>query len=77
MVSISLGFPYLVMLQTFKRKRHCSGCGVAMGCYGRCIVPDGAVIILSPFRFSLVDEDHTDKIIKPLKNKTSSGNVVI
>ena len=38
MVSISLGFPYLVMLQTCKHKQHCSGYGVASGCYGRCIV---------------------------------------
>ena len=30
-VSISLGFPYMVMLRTFKRKRHCCGCGVAIG----------------------------------------------
>ena len=30
MVPISLGFLYMVMLQTFKRKSHCSGCGVAM-----------------------------------------------
>ena len=39
MVSISLGFPYMVMLQTFKRNRHCSECGIAMGCYGRSVVP--------------------------------------
>ena len=42
--SVSLGFHYMVMLQTFKRKRHCSGCGVAMGCYGRCIVPGAAIV---------------------------------
>ena len=32
------------MLQTFKCKRHRSGCGVAMGCYGRSIVPRGAIV---------------------------------
>ena len=33
-LSISLGFPYMVMLPTFKRDHHCSWCGVAMSCYG-------------------------------------------
>ena len=46
MVSISLGFPYMVMLHTFKRKRHCSRFGVAMGYYGSSIVP-GTVIVTS------------------------------
>ena len=46
MVSISLGLPDMVMLQTFKCKHHCSGCGVAMGCYGCCIVP-GAALVMS------------------------------
>ena len=41
-----LVFPYMVMLQTFKRKRHCSRCGVAMGCYGRGIVPGAAIVML-------------------------------
>ena len=37
--SVALGFPYMEMLlQTFKRKRHWSECGVTMGCYGWCIV---------------------------------------
>ena len=40
-----LFFSFMVMLQTFKRKRHCSGCGVAMGCYGRSIVPGAAIVI--------------------------------
>ena len=30
--------------------------------------------ILTSFRFSLVDEDHIDKIMKSLKNKISSGH---
>ena len=36
-------FSYMVMMKTFKCKRHCSGCDVAMGCYGRSIVP-GALL---------------------------------
>ena len=43
-LSVSLGFAYMVMLQTFKRKRHCSGCGVAMGCYGRCNDPAANIV---------------------------------
>ena len=39
---ISLGFPYMVILQTFKHKR--SGCGDAMGCHGRPIVPGAAIV---------------------------------
>ena len=44
MVSISPGFLYMVMLQTFKSKHHCSGRGVAMGCYGHSIVPGAAIV---------------------------------
>ena len=44
MVSISFGVPYMVMLQAFKRKCHCSGCGVARGCYKRSIVPWTAIV---------------------------------
>ena len=46
MVSISLGFYYMVMLQIFftKCKHHCSGCGVAMGCFECCIVPGTAYV---------------------------------
>ena len=44
MVSISLGFPYMIMLQTFKRKRHCSLCCVAMGCYVRRIITEAAIV---------------------------------
>ena len=40
-IFVSLGFLYnIVMLQTFKRKWHCS----AMGCYRRCIVPGAATV---------------------------------
>ena len=38
MVSISLGFPYIVIVQTFKRKRHCSRLVIAMGYYGCYII---------------------------------------
>ena len=44
-VAISLGFSYMVMLQTFKRKRHCSGNDVAMGCCGHCVVPGAATVM--------------------------------
>ena len=40
-VSISLGLPYMVMLQTFKRERRYSGYDVATG-YGRCFVSGAA-----------------------------------
>ena len=43
-VSKSLDLPYMVMLQTYKRKRRCSGYGVALSCYGRCIVPGAAIV---------------------------------
>ena len=46
MVPISLGLTYMVVRQTFKRKRHCSECGDAIGCYGRCIVPGAAIVTL-------------------------------
>ena len=42
---VSLGFlDNIVMLQTFKHKWHCSGYGIAMGCYRRCIVPGAATV---------------------------------
>ena len=44
MISISHGFPFMVMLQTLKCKHHCSGCGIAMGCYGCFIVPGAAIV---------------------------------
>ena len=35
---------YMIMVDTFKREPHCAGYGVAMGCYGPCIVPEGAAM---------------------------------
>ena len=38
------GLAYMIMVDTFKREPHCAGYGVAMGCYGPCIVPEGAAM---------------------------------
>ena len=43
-ISISLGFLYMAMLQMFKRKCYLSRHGVAMGCYGCCILPGAAIV---------------------------------
>ena len=44
LVSISLGFPCMVVLQPFKQKHHCSRYSVAIGCYGRRIVPGASIV---------------------------------
>ena len=44
-------FPSYGNATNIKHKRHCSGCGVAMGSYGRFIIPEAA-IVTSPRKVS-------------------------
>ena len=47
MVSVFPCFPYMVSIcptSLYGNTAHCSGCGVAMGCYGLSIVPRTAIV---------------------------------
>ena len=62
-ISVSLGFPYMKILFTFKRKRYCSDVALLWGCYERYNVPTAAIVMsqyMSRYCFTECSEGGTE-----------------